>query len=107
MLTHAPPAGTVCVGLSAQLCSDWVFFDFFEHILNIQFFCAAPSCPVAVMHKFSDVYRYWAQVWVISIHLTPNMARQQPRTKVLGGLECPRLLPARSGYVVGGALQAT
>ena len=29
MSTRAPPAGTVCVGLSAQLCSNWTCFNCF------------------------------------------------------------------------------
>jgi hypothetical protein len=106
MSTRVPPNGTVRVGLRAQLCSSWVFFDFFE---NVQVFCAALSCPVAAMHNFFELYRCGAQVWVVSIHPTPGMARYQPRTMVFGGSGCPHMLSAtlRSGSVGGGgALQA-
>jgi hypothetical protein len=53
-LTRALPAGTVCVGLSAQLCSTWgILFTFFE---NVQVFCAAPPCPVAAAHSFLNFF---------------------------------------------------
>jgi hypothetical protein len=53
-----------------------LFGVFFEHL---QVFCAALLCCVAATHVLFDLYRFGAQVWVISIQPTPSLATFWPR----------------------------